>query len=279
MIAGKIYNIGGKTARAVVANNQIYDVATKTWSARSAHAEGALELRQTPVVNNILYVLAWRKHQRYIFGNSRLCLGVQPEDERVEHHENRHAHSEGGGGSRGGEQHRLRHWRCRTRAKSGSLRSRATILLLIPRSQPRHPASLLVGKSRFAGGLIKPTIVAAGGLTQSGVAGDNEGYNATTNSWSSLTGDPTSRVATCNGVIGAALYNAGGTGEAATAVTANDSFNLAKNKWTSKAPIPLAVAAAGSAVYKGQLYCFGGGSMNFTGFVGKVYKKLQIYHP
>ena len=205
MIAGKIYNIGGKTARAVVANNQIYDVATKTWSARSAHAEGALELRQTPVVNNILYVLPWRKHQRYIFGNSRLCLGVQPEDERVEHHENRHAHSEGGGGSRGGEQHRLRHWRC----------DKSEVRLVTVESydpatdtsdQPRHPASLLVGKSRFAGGLIKPTIVAAGGLTQSGVAGDNEGYNATTNSWSSLTGDPTSRVATCNGVIGAALY-------------------------------------------------------------------------
>ena len=72
--------------------------------------------------------------------------------------------------------------------------------------------------------------------------------------------------------------NAGGTGEAATAVTANDSFNLAKNKWTSKAPIPLAVAAAGSAVYKGQrmlrrrfneLYRLRRESL----------KKLQIYHP
>ena len=75
------------------------------------------------------------------------------------------------------------------------------------------------------------------------------------------------------------MYNAGGADNADTAVTTNDSFNLAKNEWTRKAPLPLAVAAAGSAVYKGKLYCFGGGSMNLTGFSGKVYKKLQIYQP
>lgn len=277
VIAGKIYNVGGKTTRAVVTNNQIYDVATNTWSTGAPMPRG-LWNSANAVVKNILYVFGgstngtfsgivdyvWAYNPKTNVWNTMKTAMPTAREAAVAVVENNIVYVIGG-------------------VNKGEARL-ATVESYDPATdtwdQPRHPASLLVAKSRFAGGLIKPTIVAAGGLVSAhGVSGDNEGYDATTNSWSSLAADPTSRVATCNGVIGAALYNAGGTGEAATAVTANDSFNLAKNKWTTKAPIPLAVAAAGSAVYKGQLYCFGGGSMNLTGFVGKVYKKLQIYQP
>ena len=41
------------------------------------------------------------------------------------------------------------------------------------------------------------TILAAGGLSNSGVTGDNEGYNVKKNKWTELAADPTVRGASC----------------------------------------------------------------------------------
>ncbi|MGO8985439.1 MAG: Kelch repeat-containing protein [Terriglobales bacterium] len=55
------------------------------------------------------------------------------------------------------------------------------------------------------------TIVAADGATQPGqVTGDTEGYDATTNNWTEFASDPTARVYSCFGSIGAKFYDVGG---------------------------------------------------------------------
>ncbi|MFZ3263438.1 MAG: hypothetical protein WA172_05525 [Terriglobales bacterium] len=123
------------------------------------------------------------------------------------------------------------------------------------------------------------TIVAAGGLTDTAVTGDNEGYDASTNIWTSLASDPTPRSHTCSGLANGSLFSAGGAaGTAETAVAVNEAFSLSTNKWTTKASIPQAVAAPGSAVSKGLVYCFGG-STKITIPPGTVYNNVQIYHP
>jgi N-acetylneuraminic acid mutarotase len=110
------------------------------------------------------------------------------------------------------------------------------------------------------------------------VTGDNEGYDVSTNVWSSLADDPTPRSHTCNGVVNGDLYSAGGANTADNALAVNEAFNLSKNSWTTKASIPQAVAAAGSAIYDGLLYCFGGSSKNSIP-PGTVYNDVQIYQP
>jgi N-acetylneuraminic acid mutarotase len=140
-------------------------------------------------------------------------------------------------------------------------------------------APLLLAKARSTNSLIGTTIVAAGGLTDTAVTGDNEGYNASTNIWTSLTSDPTPRSHTCSGLANGFLFSAGGAaGAAETAIAVNEAFSLTRNKWTNEASMPQAVAAAGSAVNKGLLYCFGGSS-KISIPPGTVYNNVQIYHP
>ena len=109
------------------------------------------------------------------------------------------------------------------------------------------------------------------------VTGDTEGYNATANSWSELTADPTVRTGPCSGVIGTTLYDASGyinNGGAAT--TLNESFSPSTNKWTTTLlPIPQGTIYPASAVVNGQLYCFGGEAViNSTAI-----NNTQIYQP
>jgi N-acetylneuraminic acid mutarotase len=140
-------------------------------------------------------------------------------------------------------------------------------------------APLLVGKSKPGGGLLKSTIVAADGTSNSDITGDNEGYDASTNSWTSLAADPDARSATCYGSVGANLYSAAGFDSNLNPINISEAFSLSKNKWTTKASIPQAVIAPGSAVYKGLLYCFGGGSSPDIPIDGVVYNNVQIYQP
>jgi N-acetylneuraminic acid mutarotase len=119
--------------------------------------------------------------------------------------------------------------------------------------------------------------VAADGFTASGDTGDNEGYNVSTNVWSSLTADPSPRNASCFGVVSGQLYVAGGlnNGTPQTTTTVNESFNAGSNKWTSQAVMPTAALWQGSAVSNGLLYCFGGQASN----QGAVINNVQIYQP
>jgi hypothetical protein len=112
--------------------------------------------------------------------------------------------------------------------------------------------------------------VAADGFTDRGPSGDNEGYDATTNTWSSLASDPTSRSAACAGGIGPRLYVAGGLDSG----NLTESFNVSTNTWKKRASMPQAAQFTGSAVYKGQLYCLGGVDPQ-----GAVLNNVQIYQP
>ena len=133
-----------------------------------------------------------------------------------------------------------------------------------------------MAKSLPAVGLLGSTIVAAGGLANSGETGDNEGYSATNNSWSSLTADPTARSASCVASISGRLIVGGGTN--GTPLKVVESFSATANKWTSLLPLPQAVVAPGGAEVNGLLYCFGGSNNGIIG-EGTVYHYLQIYQP
>jgi len=137
-------------------------------------------------------------------------------------------------------------------------------------------APLLVGKSEPSAGLLGTKIVAADGFTTSGFTGDNEGYDTSTNIWSSLASDPTARNASCYGRVGSLLYVAGG--DSAGPSSVNESYSATANKWTTLTAIPQAVIAPGSAVVGGLLYCFGG-SNNGTPLAGTVFNNVQIYQP
>jgi hypothetical protein len=135
----------------------------------------------------------------------------------------------------------------------------------------------MVGKSEPSVGTVGTTIVAADGYNGSEVTGDNEGYDVSTNSWTSFKADPTARNAACFGSATGSLYVAGGAVNN-EAVSVTESFKVAKNAWTTHAPMPQAVAIPGSAVYKNVLYCIGGAS-NGALFGNTVYDYVQIYQP
>jgi len=132
---------------------------------------------------------------------------------------------------------------------------------------------LLVAKSLPAAGLVGTTIVASGGLANSGLTNDNEGYNATTNAWSDLTVDPTARQASCAAAIGTSLYVAGGTINSSD-LNLTESFSASTNKWTTLLSIPQALDSPASAVAGNQLYCFGGENVS-----GVPYSNVQVYQP
>jgi N-acetylneuraminic acid mutarotase len=134
-------------------------------------------------------------------------------------------------------------------------------------------APMLVAKAQSAAGLIATTIVVAdGGTNGQGDTADNEGYDATTNTWATLAADPASRYASCYGTIGTKLYDMGGQ----TAPTYSDDFQLSNDKWTTTlAAVPQSIIFPASAVYKKQLYCFGGWGANGGPVIGNV----QIYQP
>jgi N-acetylneuraminic acid mutarotase len=138
---------------------------------------------------------------------------------------------------------------------------------------------LLIDKEAASVGLIGTTltgftIVAADGYDSADL-GDNEGYDAATNTWTSLTSDPEPRSFACAASIGTQLFAAGGWDGRESALTTVESFKLSKQSWKSLASIPQGTIAAGSAVYKGQLYCFGG----WASWGGSSLNNVQIYQP
>jgi uncharacterized repeat protein (TIGR03803 family) len=139
----------------------------------------------------------------------------------------------------------------------------------------KEEAPLISGKSDPSAGVVGTTIVAADGYTSSGGDnGDNEGYNASSNSWTSFKADPTPRNGACGGGIGPQMYVAGGY-QGGPALDLTESFTVSTNTWKTLAPMPQATVSPGSAVYKGQLYCIGGS----TAQPGTVLSNVQIYQP
>jgi len=102
---------------------------------------------------------------------------------------------------------------------------------------------LLVAKSDSVLGLLGTTIISASGLENSGnPSGDNEGYQAATNTWSELTADPIPRNAGCGSGGGrpALLSRKSTAGQFGNATTVTESYNFSKNAMTT-----LAASAAG----------------------------------
>jgi N-acetylneuraminic acid mutarotase len=133
---------------------------------------------------------------------------------------------------------------------------------------------LLIVKSEPSVGLVGTTIVAADGNTLSGESGDNEGYDAATNTWTAYKPDPTRRNGACGGGIGSKMYVGGGYNGGESDFKLTESFEVSTDAWTRVASMPKATLVPGSAVYKGKLYCFGGLNPR-----GDVFNYVQIYQP
>ena len=270
VLKNEIYMVGGCAASGIIADTQIYNPVTDSWSAGvplpSSLCDGV-----AAVVKNILYVIGGSStpgtcsNAVFAFNpktktwtskssmpTARCSTGVAVESNII--------YVIGGNGNSGNN--RL-----------------TTVESYNPATDTwAEEAPLLVGKSEPTVGLVGKTIVAADGYTTSGDTGDNEGYSAATNSWTSLKSDPTSRNTACGGGIGAMMYIAGGYpgGNPGTpAITLNESFKPTKRTWTTLAAEPQAAMFPGSAVYKGKLYCIGGSAS----FAGTPLNNVQIYQP
>lgn len=266
VINGKIYVVGGATNTETVALNQIYNPATNTW-ATGAAMPTARWVSAGAVVNGVLYVIGGNPSN----SQTNVVEAYDPSTNKwtteaamPTARDSISAVVENGiiyviGGYADG---------------SGRL---TTVESYNPATNKwTEEAPLELGKSEPAAGLLGSTIVVADGLTDSGVTGNNEGYNATKNSWSTLTSDPEPRQAPCSASVSGLLYSAGGTN--GSPLTVNESFNDATDKWTTLAPMPEAVVVATGATVNNQLYCFGG-SNNGAPFAGTVFNYVQIYQP
>ncbi len=271
VLSGEIYVVGGEnSSNALVANTQIYNPITNTWSP-GVPLPNPLFDAAGAVVKNVLYVISgssdgttctnavWAYSLKTKTWSSkapiptpRCSLGAVVEKNII--------YVIGGNGNDGD-----------SRLNTVESYNPAT-------NTWTEESPLLVGKSEPSVSLVGTTIVATDGYTSSGDTGDNEGYDATTNSWTSLKGDPTARNAACGAGIGGYMYVAGGYdggGPGTPAYSLTESFKVSKNTWKTLAPMPQAAMFAGSAVYKGQLYCIGGTSS----FYGAVLGNVQIYQP
>ena len=271
VIKNQIYLVGGyDSSEAIVADNQIYNPLTNSWSTGAPipapTAQGA-----SAVVKNILYVFGGTPDGKTCDINS--VWAYNPKTNA---------------------------WSSKSamptaRCSAAAVADKSKIIFVIGgysngqrlnTVEAYNPATdtwteeapLFVGKSEPAVGLVGTTIVAAGGYTQSGDNGDNEGYDIATNSWTSLASDSTARNGSCFAAIGSQLYVAGGYpggGPGTPAMTLNESFKPSGNSWKTLASMPQASMTAGSAVYKGKLYCLGGTSTDS----GTTLNNVQIYQP
>lgn len=276
VIKGQIYVVGGCTVLAGpgacsdtggIADAQIYDPATNTWSAGAALPRPLYD-GGAAVVNNVLYVIGGvRDGQTSLLAysprtnkwSSRTPMPAAEYDTTAVVVENNIIYVIGGNGN--------------------GVVGINTVESYNPATDTwTEEAPLLVPKTESSVGLVGTTIVAADGNqgNDGGDTGDNEGYDASTNTWTSLASDPTPRNGACGGAIGARLYVAGGYNGSGPDMTLTESFNLPKNAWKPLAPMPQATLWGGSAVYKGQLYCFGG-APSYGG--GSALDYVQIYQP
>jgi N-acetylneuraminic acid mutarotase len=271
VLENEIYVVGGTDSRGIVSDVQVYNPVAKTWSAGVSYPTG-ISAASAAVVKNILYVFGgtsddvnptnavWEYNPKTktwtgkaAMPTARWATAAVVEQDII--------YLIGGDVNDSG---------------NGNV---ATVESFNPATNTwTEEAPMLVAKGQAAAGLqgsLKAgyTIVVADGATNGGEhTGDNEGYDAATNTWTTLASDPAARYASCFGSVGAKFYDMGGI----TAGTFADDFQLSKDKWTTTlAAVPQSVMFPASAVYKGQLYCFGGWSANG----GPVIDNVQIYQP
>ena len=271
VIGTNIYVIGGETNSAVLNVNEIYDTATNSWSTGAAMPT-ARWLGASAVVNNALYAIGGGNAPGAAFNvveaydpatDTWAAKAPMPmvNDNIYAVVENNIIYVIGGFSPSSGS--RL-----------------ATVLAYNPASNLWSVETpLKVGKSSPAVALIGSTIIAAGGLANSGVTSDNEGYNAATNAWQALAPAPTGVQAGCFGVSGGGLYIAGGENAASQPVALTQAYSLQTNSWTTGlASMPYPTVAPASAMVGGLLYCIGGAD-NGAQLKGNIYDYVQIYQP
>lgn len=275
VIKNQIYVVGGfNAAKTAIADTQIYNPVTNAWKSGTP-LPTATEQASGAVVKNILYVIGGSENQCSTVTNvvwafnpkmnswsskspmptARCDMGVTVENNII--------YVVGGYSPSGGG----------TRLNTVESYNPAT-------DTWSEEAPLLVGKSEPSVGLVGTkaggfTIVAADGYGASGDTGDNEAYNVSTNTWTSLKPDPTPRDAACTGSIGSQLYVAGGQNPAGGGSTVTESFKVATNAWKTGAPMPQVSMYAGAAVNQGRLYCIGG----TDSYLGNVLNNVHIYQP
>lgn len=270
VLENEIYVVGGTDSAGIVSDVQVYNPVAKTWSVGVSYPTG-ISAPSAAVVRNVLYV----------FGGT--SDGVNPTNAV-------YAYSP-----------KTKTWTARADMPTARWATAAVVeqniiyviggdvngsgngnVEIVESYNPAtntwtEEAPMLVAKGQPAAGLqgsLKTgyTILVADGATNGqGATGDNEGYDATTNSWKSLASDPASRYASCFGSIGPKLYDVGGQ----PASTLTSAFQLARDKWTTLASVPQSTIFPASAVYKGQLYCIGG----WATWEGTIIGDVQIYRP
>ena len=189
VIAAKIYNVGGHSTN-VIGNNQIYNPATDAWTTGAPLPTPTLNAASA-VVGTTLYIFGgstssgitnevWAYNSKTNAWTTKAAMPTARQG-AVAVAENSIIYVIGGNDS------------SKTRLSTVESYDPAT-------NDWATEAPLLVPKARSTNVLIGTTIVAAGGLTDTAVTGDNEGYNASTNIWTSHTSDPTPRSHMCNGL-------------------------------------------------------------------------------
>lgn len=184
VIGKNVYVIGGATDSAVVGNNEIYNTKTKTWTT-GAPMPTPMWAGASAVVNGILYCIGGS------VGGSDTQNIVEAYDLATDSWSTKSPMPTSRNSVTAVADKGVIYVIGGFAFGTGRL---ATVESYNPATDTwTEEAPLLVGKSWPAVGLSGTTIVAAGGLTNSGVTGDNEGYNAKKNLWSKLTADPTPR--------------------------------------------------------------------------------------
>jgi N-acetylneuraminic acid mutarotase len=267
VLGNQIYVVGGSNTTGVISDTQIYNPSTNTWSTGTP-LPMAVAFPSAAVVNGVLYVFGGQTSNG---SATDLVWGYNPGTKQWTAEaamptatwstaavvENDIIYVIGG-----------------TVGTASNYNYVANVESYNPATNTwTEEAPMLVSKSQPAAALLGTTIVVADGALNGGlITGDNEGYDATTNTWSELAADPTARVATCFGSIGQEFYDVGGY----PGVTLTESYTLSTNEWnTNLAPIPVFAMFPGSAVYGGKLYCIGGESIGG----GPPLNTVQIYPP
>jgi N-acetylneuraminic acid mutarotase len=273
VIKGKVYVVSGATASAIVANNEIYNVAKNTWTT-GAPIPTARYVPASAVVENILYVIGGCNSACASGGGATTVVEaydaatntwsekspIPVAIDSVYAVESKNIIYVAGGYVQG----------------SGRV---ATLYSYNPATDTwAQLASMNVGRSNPATGYLGGIIV-AGGLGNGGVTNDNEVYNTTTNKWKTLTAVPTALSASCFGAISGKFYVASGSDNSGPNPAVEAYTGGATKSWTSDlAAIPQATVAPASAVVKNQLYCIGGANTGAL-FASDVYGNVQIYQP
>ncbi|MGA2423895.1 MAG: kelch repeat-containing protein [Terriglobales bacterium] len=269
VLKGQIYVVGGCTVPGggVIADTQIYDPATNTWTAGVSLPTPLCD-GTAAVVKNVLYVFGgtpsgsaqnytnavWAYSPKTKTWSSKAAMPTIRGDMAAVVEKNI-VYVIGGNATDGSRLNTVESYNPATNTWT-------------------EEVPLLAGKAEPSVGLIGTTIVAADGYETSGDFGDNEAYDATTNTWTSLASDPTARNGACGGAIGPYMYVAGGYYDGNPDLTLTESFKLSKDTWKTLAPMPQATWVGGSAVYKGQLYCLGGATNQEDAL-----NYVQIYQP